>query len=129
LIQVKARAAVPAMLKDGPVPSLPSRRRGGECRMSIIRSLFRLWMSLTVLAVAIDLACFWLVEHLPAARTASEGNIYLDVFLISVPAPVLLSPVLALTGLVWGLLRSLSRLARRPQARPRRLSASGPARA
>jgi len=82
--------------------------------MSIVGCLFRLWATLTVLAIAIDIACFWLVEHIPAAQTASEATIYLSTFMVSAPAPFLLVPVLVVVGLLWGLLRSLWHLAHRP---------------
>ncbi len=84
--------------------------------MSIVRCLFRIWMALTVLAVAIDIACFWLASHLPAAQNAGQANIFLNTFLISAPAPVLIVPALAVVGLFWGLLRWLSRLVHRSQA-------------
>jgi hypothetical protein len=92
--------------------------------MSIVGCLVRAWMSLTILAVAINFASVWLVDHLPAARSVSEANIYLDVFMISAPAPIVLVPVLTVVGGLWGLLRALSRLVQRSQD-GRRLDAAG----
>jgi hypothetical protein len=80
-----------------------------EGRMSIVGCLFRIWAGLTVLAVAIAAASYWLVDHLPAAQSAESANIYVNAFLITAPAPVLTVPALVAVGLVWGLLRWLSR--------------------
>lgn len=73
--------------------------------MSISRCLFRIWMALTVVAVLAAGACFWLVLHLPAAQSVSQGNMYIPLFLVSIAAPIVIGPVLIVLGLVWGLLR------------------------
>lgn len=93
--------------------------------MSIVNGLFRIWAAITMLAFAVDIACFWLANHTPAAQTASEATVYLDTFLISASAPILVVPVLAVAGLLWGLLRALLGLARHWRAEAR-LNASRP---
>jgi len=93
--------------------------------MSITGCLFRMWATLSVLAVALAIACFWLVEHLPAAQSANEATIYLTTFLISALAPMLLVPVLAMVGVTWAVLRALLRLAQRSR-RLDRLAAARP---
>lgn len=84
--------------------------------MSIVRCLFRIWAGLTVLAVVIALACFWLADYIPAAQDAESANVYVNAFLIAAPAPVLTVPALVAVGLFWALLRWLSRRVHRSRS-------------
>jgi hypothetical protein len=71
--------------------------------MSVKQCLFRLWMKLTVVSVLVDIACFWLVDHAPAAVPGSDGPNYFVILLVSAPAPIVLAVVLTLVGLFCGL--------------------------
>jgi hypothetical protein len=71
--------------------------------MSVKKCLFRLWMKLTVLSVLVDIACFWLVDHTPAAVPGSDGPNYFVILLVSAPAPIVLAVVLTLVGLFCSL--------------------------
>jgi hypothetical protein len=75
----------------------------GEGRMSVKQCLFRLWVKLSLLSVLIDIACFWLVDHTPAAVPGSAGPNYIVILLVSAPAPIVLAVVLTLVGLFCSL--------------------------
>jgi hypothetical protein len=75
----------------------------GEGRMSVKQCLFRLWIKLTVLSVLVDIACFWLVDHTPAAVPGSAGPNYIAILLVSAPTPIVLAVVLTLVGLFCSL--------------------------
>ena len=77
--------------------------------MSVRKCLFRIWGAVTLVSILVDIACFWLVQHTPAAVPGSEGYNYITIFLVSAPLPFVLAPVLVCMGLLWGLLRSLWR--------------------
>jgi hypothetical protein len=77
--------------------------------MSISKCLFRIWVKLSLVSLLVDVACYWLVEHTPAAVPGSKDPNYLMIFTASVPAPFILAIVLTLVGLSlklsWALLR------------------------
>lgn len=87
--------------------------------MSIARNLFRIWMMLTILALCVAGASYWLVQHLPAARSASDANIYIALFLASLAAPLALAIALTALGLMLGLLRWVWRMTHRNPGRLR----------
>jgi len=60
---------------------------------------------LTFLLVLVDAACFWLVQHTPAATPGSNGFNYITIFLVSAPAPITLAILLTFGGLSLALLR------------------------
>jgi hypothetical protein len=94
--------------------------------MSISKWLFLIWVKLSLLSVLVDVACYWLVEHNPAAVPGSKAPNYLMIFTASVPAPIVLAIVLTLVWLFlklsWALLRwiwkTLHRKQRQVVARP-----------
>ena len=81
--------------------------------MSIVRCLLCIWAAVAVLAIAVAITCFWLVNHLPAAQGAEYANIYVNAFLIAALTPILAVPALVVVGLFWALVRWLSRLVHR----------------
>jgi hypothetical protein len=87
--------------------------------MSISKCLFLIWVKLSLLSLLVDVACYWLVEHTPAAVPGSRDPNYLMMFTASVPAPFVLAIVLTLVGLFlklsWALLRWISKTLRREQ--------------
>lgn len=83
--------------------------------MSIGKTLFRIWLLLSIASLAIDAACFWLSQHAPAALPERPTINFIIIFLVSAPAPLVLGLFLTALGVVLTLSRwiwlGLSRLA------------------
>ncbi len=71
--------------------------------MSVKKCLFRLWVKLSLLSILVDIACFWLVDHTPAAVPGSDSPNYFVILLVSAPAPLVLAVLLTLVGLFCSL--------------------------
>ncbi len=82
--------------------------------MSIGKTLFRIWLMLSIASLAIDAACFWLSQHAPAALPDRPTINFIIIFLVSAPAPLVLGLFLTALGIVLTLSRwiwlGLSRL-------------------
>ena len=95
--------------------------------MSLRNSLFRIWLALTIVSVAVDVACFWLVQHTPAALPGTQDYNYITIFLVSAPAPIVLAILLTALGVLVGLLRWLWNAIRPAHTMPvNKTSASAP---
>ncbi len=83
--------------------------------MSIGKTLFRIWLMLSIASLAVDAACFWLSQHAPAALPERPTINFIIIFLVSAPAPLVLGLFLTALGVVLTLSHwiwlGLSRLA------------------
>ncbi len=73
--------------------------------MSIARGLFRVWTTATLLSFCVAAASYFLLQHLPAAKSAGDANIYIPLFLAGLAAPFALGAALTALGLALGVLR------------------------
>jgi hypothetical protein len=73
--------------------------------MLIGKTLFRLWITLSLMSVAIDAACFWAAQHAPAPLPDKPSINYVMIFLVSAPAPLALGVLMTAFGMLLGLLR------------------------
>ena len=90
--------------------------------MSIGRSLFRIWLMLSLASLAIDAACFWLSWHTPAAVPDRPTVNYVVIFMLSAPMPFVLAVLFILTGMLFSLMRGLWALV--PASRKRTTAAA-----
>jgi len=89
--------------------------------MIIGKNLARSWAVLSLIAIAIDVACYALAQTSPVPLPNRPGVNYETIFLMSAPAPFVLAFLAVALGSVAALLRWLARLLRRPRRpRPRR---------
>ena len=75
--------------------------------MSIGKSLFRIWLTLSLASLAIDAACFLLSLHAPAALPDRPTLNFLVIFMLSAPLPFALAVLFILVGMLFSLLRGL----------------------
>ena len=80
--------------------------------MSLGKTLFRIWLTLSLASLAIDAACFWLSWHTPAFLPDRPTINYVVIFMLSAPLPFALAVFLILLGLVVSVMRGLWGLAR-----------------
>ena len=73
--------------------------------MSIRKSLFRIWVALTVVSIGVDAASLWLGQHARAMLPGANDYNYITIFLVSAPAPIALAVLLTVLGLLLGLVR------------------------
>lgn len=66
--------------------------------MTIRKSLIGIWVVLSFISLLIDVACFWLAQHTPAALPGNHTLNYITIFLVSAPAPIGLAVVLTILG-------------------------------
>jgi hypothetical protein len=85
--------------------------------MSIGKSLFRIWLTLSLASLAIDAGCFWLSAHTPAAVPDRPTVNYVVIFMLSAPLPFALAVLFILVGMLFGLLRGLWALVHASRAR------------
>jgi hypothetical protein len=83
--------------------------------MSIGKSLFRIWLMLSLASLAIDAACFWLSWHTPAAVPDRPTVNYVVIFMLSAPMPFALAVLFILAGMAFSLLRGLWALVPAPR--------------
>jgi hypothetical protein len=95
--------------------------------MIIGKNLARIWAVLSLISIAIDVACYALAQTSPMPLPNRPGVNYEMIFLVSAPAPFVLAFVAMVLGSVAALLRWLARLLRQPH-RPRRRRAPTPPR-
>jgi hypothetical protein len=75
--------------------------------MSVGKSLFRIWLMLSLASLAIDAACFWLSAHTPAAVPDRPTVNYVVIFMLSAPMPFALAVLFILTGMLFSVMRGL----------------------
>lgn len=85
--------------------------------MSIGKSLFRIWLTLSLASLAIDAACFWLSAHTPAAVPDRPTVNYVVIFMLSAPMPFALAVLFILAGMLFSLMRGLWALVHASRAR------------
>jgi hypothetical protein len=89
--------------------------------MIIGKNLARGWAVLSLISIAIDIACYVLAQTSPVPLPNRPGINYEMIFLASAPAPFVLAFLAAALGSIAALLRWLARLLRRPRRQhPRR---------
>jgi hypothetical protein len=86
--------------------------------MSIGKSLFRIWLTLSLASLAIDAACFWLSAHTPAAVPDRPTVNYVVIFMLSAPLPFALAVLFILAGMLFSLMRALWAVVHASRARP-----------
>jgi hypothetical protein len=88
--------------------------------MIIGKNLARSWAVLSLIAIAIDVACYALAQTSPVPLPNRPGVNYETIFLMSAPAPFVLAFLAVALGSIAAVIRLLVRLLRRPRQRPRR---------
>jgi hypothetical protein len=71
------------------------------------KTLFRIWLTLSLASLAIDAACFWLAQHTPASLPDRPTTSYVVIFMLSAPLPFALAVFLILVGMLYSLVRGL----------------------
>lgn len=89
--------------------------------MIIGKNLARSWAVLSLISIAVDVACYFSAQASPAPLPSRPGINYVMIFLFSAPAPFLLAVLAVVLGSIAAMIRWLARHLRPPRReRPHR---------
>jgi len=80
--------------------------------MHIPNLLVILWLIMSLVSLAVDGACFWLIQNGPAPLPGDSALNYIAIFLVSAPAPFILAILVVALSLVLGILRGIGSVGR-----------------